>query len=73
MLELIGAPGLQKAKLLGMKTALTSLGLQPSGALNLFNYPTWMRNLPVTNDDGTYRKEHVDLPAIESKHHGSSS
>ncbi|BBN01025.1 fatty acid alpha-dioxygenase [Marchantia polymorpha subsp. ruderalis] len=66
MLELIGAPGLQKAKLLGMKTALTSLGLQPSGALNLFNYPTWMRNLPVTNDDGTYRKEHVDLPAIET-------
>ncbi|KAG6555135.1 hypothetical protein Mapa_003170 [Marchantia paleacea] len=65
-LELIGGAGLQKAKLLGIKTVLTSLGLQPSGALNLFNYPTWMRNLPVTNNDGTYRKEHVDLQALET-------
>jgi alpha-dioxygenase len=63
--ELLGDKGNDKALELGVKTLLTSLGHQSSGALTLFNYPTWMRNVTVQNEDGTDRPEPVDMASLE--------
>lgn len=35
------------------------------GALELWNYPLWLRDLVTQNVDGTDRPDHVDLPALE--------
>ncbi|KAG6542641.1 hypothetical protein Mapa_015972 [Marchantia paleacea] len=63
--DLIGTAGIKKAREYGIKTLLTSMGNQASGALDLFNYPTWMRDLPVTDSQGAPRSEHVDMAALE--------
>ncbi|KAL2634211.1 hypothetical protein R1flu_005690 [Riccia fluitans] len=63
--DLIGMHGISKAREYGIETLLTSLGHQASGSLTLFNYPTWMRDLPVTNKIGEPRADHVDMPALE--------
>lgn len=67
MPTLLGYKGNEKALSLGLKTLLTSLGHQSAGALTLFNYPKWMRNVTVQNPDGTDRPERVDLASLESK------
>ncbi|KAL3676751.1 hypothetical protein R1sor_026699 [Riccia sorocarpa] len=63
--EFVGIEGIKKARKHGIKTLLTSLGHQASGALTLFNYPNWMRDLPVTDTHGQPRKEPVDMQALE--------
>lgn len=65
--ELLGNKGNTKALELGLKTLLTSLGHQSAGALTLFNYPTWMRNVTAQNEDGTDRPDTVDMASLESK------
>ena len=67
MPELIGSKGNDQALRLGLKTLLTSMGHQSAGALSLYNYPLWMRNLTVQNEDGTDRPDPVDMASIESK------
>ncbi|BBN06505.1 fatty acid alpha-dioxygenase [Marchantia polymorpha subsp. ruderalis] len=63
--EMIGTAGIKKARGYGIKTLLMSMGNQPSGALTLFNYPTWMRDLEVTDASGVRRTDHVDMAALE--------
>lgn len=65
MPELLSDKGNDKALKLGLKTLLTSLGHQSAGALTLFNYPTWMRELTPQNEDGTDRAERVDMASLD--------
>lgn len=67
MPELLGNKGNDKALKLGLKTLLTSLGHQSAGALQLFNYPQWMREVTSQNRDGTDRPDKVDMASLESK------
>lgn len=67
MPELLSDKGNDKALKLGLKTLLTSLGHQSAGALTLFNYPTFMRELTPQNEDGTDRAERVDMASLDSK------
>ena len=65
---LLGARGeALAATRLGLKTMLTSLGHQSAGALTLFNYPMWMRDVIPQNPDGTDRDTPIDLASLESK------
>ena len=43
------------------------MGHQACGALDLWNYPIWMRNLIPQDPSGHDRPDHVDMPALESK------
>lgn len=63
--ELLGNKGHNKGLQLGLKTLLTSFGHQSAGALTAFNYPTWMRNVTVQNEDGTDRPDTVDMASLE--------
>ncbi|XP_024366728.1 alpha-dioxygenase PIOX [Physcomitrium patens] len=63
--ELLGNKGNDKALKLGLKTLLTSLGHQSAGALQLFNYPQWMREVTSQNRDGTDRPDKVDMASLE--------
>jgi alpha-dioxygenase len=63
---LLGARGeALAATRLGLKTMLTSLGHQSAGALTLFNYPMWMRDVIPQNPDGTDRDTPIDLASLE--------
>ena len=64
---MLGEKGNKKAIELGLKTLITSLGHQSAGALTLWNYPTWMRNVTIQNVDGTDRPGTVDMASLESK------
>ena len=65
---LLGARGeALAATRLGLKTMLTSFGHQSAGALTLFNYPMWMRNVIPQNPDGTDRDTPIDMASLESK------
>jgi hypothetical protein len=48
------------------------MGHQACGALELWNYPSWLRDLVPHNVDGTERSDHVDLAALESKIYSKS-
>ncbi|KAL3693413.1 hypothetical protein R1sor_007064 [Riccia sorocarpa] len=63
--DYIGIDGIKRSRKHGIKTLLTSLGHQASGALTLFNYPNWMRDIPVTDALGKTRPEPVDMQALE--------
>lgn len=67
MKSLIGLPGEKTLSEIGVARQLVSMGHQACGALELWNYPEWLRDLVPQNIDGTERSEHVDLAALESK------
>jgi len=67
MKDLIGLTGEKKLKEIGVERQLVSMGHQACGALELWNYPQFLRDLVPQNVDGTERPEHVDLAALESK------
>jgi len=67
MNDLIGLQGEKTLMEIGVKKQLVSMGHQACGALELWNYPSWLRNLVPHNEDGTERSDHVDLAALESK------
>lgn len=67
MPELLAYKGNEKGLELGLKTLLTSLGHQSAGALTLFNYPTWLRQVVPQNEDGTARVERIDMAGLDSK------
>ncbi|XP_058776162.1 alpha-dioxygenase PIOX-like [Vicia villosa] len=65
MNDLIGLPGEKTLSEIGIARTLVSMGHQACGALELWNYPSWLRDLVPHNMDGTERSDHVDLAALE--------
>ncbi|KAE8021580.1 hypothetical protein FH972_007457 [Carpinus fangiana] len=63
--NLIGIKGEKVLAEIGFTKQLVSMGHQASGALELWNYPTWLRDLIPQDVDGHDRPDHVDLPALE--------
>ncbi|KAM7506731.1 hypothetical protein LguiA_017184 [Lonicera macranthoides] len=44
---------------------MVSMGHQASGALVLWNYPVWLRDIIPQDIDGRDRPDRIDLPALE--------
>jgi alpha-dioxygenase len=65
MNEMIGLKGTKTLFEIGVAKQLVSMGHQSCGALELWNYPAWLRDLVPHNVDGTERSDHVDLAALE--------
>lgn len=65
MEELVGIRGESKLGEIGFERQLVSMGHQACGALELWNYPLFLRDLIAQNVDGTERPDHVDMPALE--------
>lgn len=63
--NLIGLRGETALVEIGFEKQMVSMGHQASGALELWNYPTWLRDLIPQDVDGRDRLDHVDLPALE--------
>ena len=63
--NLIGLRGETALVEIGFDKQMVSMGHQASGALELWNYPTWLRDLIPQDVDGRDRLDHVDLPALE--------
>ena len=68
MSDMIGHKGEESTKKMGFTALLVSMGHQASGALELFNYPLWFRDLIPHDMDGEDRPDHVDLAALEGVH-----
>lgn len=67
MTELIGKEAGVKGSKIGFEQLLVSMGHQSCGALTLWNYPNWMRNLVAQDIDGEDRPHLIDMAALESK------
>lgn len=67
MEDLIGGKGNENLSRIGFTKQMVSMGHQASGALELWNYPIWMRDLIAQDVDGTDRPDPIDLAALESK------
>ncbi|KAI3722332.1 hypothetical protein L2E82_33365 [Cichorium intybus] len=65
MINLIGKNGEKELAYLGFIRQMVSMGHQACGALELWNYPMWLRDIVPQNIDGTDRMNHVDLPSLE--------
>ncbi|KAK7844720.1 alpha-dioxygenase 2 [Quercus suber] len=65
MWELVGIEGDRKLSTIGMEQMLVSLGHQACGALTLWNYPSWMRNLVAHDINGEDRPDPVDMATLE--------
>ncbi|GJT16687.1 alpha-dioxygenase 1-like protein [Tanacetum coccineum] len=65
MINLIGWRGEKELSEIGFTRQMVSMGHQASGALELWNYPLWLRDVVPQNVDGTDRPDHVDLPSLE--------
>ncbi|CAK9322599.1 unnamed protein product [Citrullus colocynthis] len=63
--NMIGHKGEEASKEMGFTALLVSMGHQASGALELWNYPMWLRDLIAHDMDGKDRPDHVDLAALE--------
>lgn len=66
MSNLIGLPGEKTLAEIGVERQMVSMGHQACGALELWNYPLFLRDLVPQNMDGTERPHHVDLASLES-------
>ncbi|KAK9071707.1 hypothetical protein SSX86_008136 [Deinandra increscens subsp. villosa] len=65
LIDLIGRKGEKELSKIGIETQIVSMGHQACGALELWNYPAWLRDIVPQNVDGTDRPDHVDLPSLE--------
>ncbi|KAI7731161.1 hypothetical protein M8C21_006569, partial [Ambrosia artemisiifolia] len=65
MINLIGKKGEKELPKIGSRTLMVSMGHQACGALELWNYPAWLRYVVPQNADGTDRPDQVDLPSLE--------
>ncbi|KAF2593902.1 hypothetical protein F2Q70_00044614 [Brassica cretica] len=65
MTELIGKEGGTKDSRIGFEQLLVSMGHQSCGALTLWNYPNWMRNLVAQDINGDDRTNLIDMAALE--------
>ncbi|CAL9137341.1 unnamed protein product [Musa textilis] len=65
MEELVGIRGESTLNEIGFERQVVSMGHQACGALELWNYPFFFRDLIAQNVDGTERPDHVDMPVLE--------
>lgn len=65
MANLIGLKGERTLSEFGFTRQMVSMGHQACGALVLWNYPRWLRNLVVQDMEGKERPDPVDLAALE--------
>ncbi|KAJ8546317.1 hypothetical protein K7X08_018900 [Anisodus acutangulus] len=65
MEDLIGGKGEENLSRIGFTKQMVSMGHQACGAIGLWNYPMWMRDLVAQDIDGTDRLDHIDLAALE--------
>ncbi|PPS05909.1 hypothetical protein GOBAR_AA14728 [Gossypium barbadense] len=65
MPDLIGHKGEKTLSKIGFTRQFVSMGHQACGALELCNYPSWLRDLVAQDVDGKDRPDHVDLAALE--------
>ncbi|KAF5457224.1 hypothetical protein F2P56_021340 [Juglans regia] len=65
MANLIGHKGEKTLADIGFAKQMVSMGHQACGALELWNYPTWLRDVIPQDVDGLDRPDHVDLPSLE--------
>ncbi|KAF5469115.1 hypothetical protein F2P56_013211 [Juglans regia] len=65
MRELAGTEGERKLSIIGMEQMLVSMGHQACGAITLWNYPSWMRNLVAHDINGEDRQDPVDMATME--------
>ncbi|KAK1440836.1 hypothetical protein QVD17_06668 [Tagetes erecta] len=65
MSNAIGSRGEKELANIGFTTRMVSMGHQASGALELWNYPVWLRDVVPQNIDATDRFDHVDLASLE--------
>nr|XP_043631921.1 alpha-dioxygenase 1 [Erigeron canadensis] len=65
MINLVGSNGEKELSKIGFTTQMVSMGHQACGALELWNYPLWLRDVVPQNVDGTDRPDHVDLASLE--------
>ncbi|XP_054820616.1 alpha-dioxygenase 2 isoform X2 [Prosopis cineraria] len=65
MSDLLGKKGEKRLSKIGMEQMLVSMGHQSCGALDLWNHPTWIRNLIAHDIDGEDRSDPVDMAAME--------
>ncbi|KAG2710341.1 hypothetical protein I3760_04G022600 [Carya illinoinensis] len=65
MANLVGRKGEKTLANIGFAKQMVSMGHQACGALELWNYPTWLRDVIPHDVDGHDRPDHVDLPALE--------
>ncbi|RZS11052.1 hypothetical protein BHM03_00042354 [Ensete ventricosum] len=65
MEELVGITGDSTLGEIGFERQVVSMGHQACGALELWNYPFFFRDLIAQNVDGTERPDHVDMPVLE--------
>lgn len=65
MRELVGKEGERRLSKIGMEQMLVSMGHQSCGAVTLWNYPTWLRNLIAQDIDGEDRPDPVDMATLE--------
>lgn len=65
MEEVVGSKGKENLSRIGFTKQMVSMGHQASGALELWNYPVWMRDLIAQDVDGTDRPDPIDLAALE--------
>ncbi|XP_010551888.1 PREDICTED: alpha-dioxygenase 1 isoform X1 [Tarenaya hassleriana] len=63
--NLIGRKGETTLSEIGFTNLMVSMGHQACGALELWNYPEWLRDLVPQDPDGRDRPDHVDLAALE--------
>ncbi|PIM99031.1 hypothetical protein CDL12_28476 [Handroanthus impetiginosus] len=64
--DLIGTKGSNNMLKIGFTKLMVSMGHQVCGALELWNYPMWLRNLISQNVDSTDRPNPIDLHSLES-------
>ncbi|KAL4574624.1 hypothetical protein LXL04_021459 [Taraxacum kok-saghyz] len=65
MKDLIGKEGEKRLSKIGMEKMLVSMGHQSCGAVTLWNYPSWMRNLVAHDINGDERTDLVDMASME--------
>ncbi|KAG8484148.1 hypothetical protein CXB51_022954 [Gossypium anomalum] len=65
MTEMTGKEGERRMSKIGMEQMLVSMGHQASGAVTLWNYPSWMRNLIPHDINGEEVPDPVDMSALE--------
>ncbi|CAL5032150.1 unnamed protein product [Urochloa decumbens] len=63
--ELVGIKGEEQLSKIGFEKQTLSMGYQACGALELWNYPSFFRDLIPENLDGTNRSDRIDLAALE--------
>ncbi|KAI3735612.1 hypothetical protein L6452_15119 [Arctium lappa] len=63
--DMIGKEGEKRLSKIGMEKMLVSMGHQSCGAITLWNYPLWMRNLVAHDINGEERPDPVDMASME--------